>query len=308
MVATKEELRAVTVARVAGEILAVLTAAGVRHMTTMGLSVAAVAYPALGLRHVHDVDVLMDAEAIPVATRALVADGDCEARPGNRAGGPVTLAHRSGLPVRLVDRPFPEPFLAPGADALWANARAADVGGARTLVPSPASLLVQLCVWGYLTGSRNLSWAPDAWFVLGGGPAVDWHEVEETAADHGVQLPCALTLAYLGDELDVAMPEQTLVGLDRAAGSTDRARLDASLVAAWSAVRARRPTGTDALAVRSRLTLLRSALLPAPSYLRATGQSVHLWNLPSCYVRRPARALARRLRMRVEAQPGTANS
>jgi hypothetical protein len=303
VVAAKEDLRAAAVARVAGEVIAVLTGANVRHVTTLGVWVAASVYPAFGLRHVHDVDLIIDAEAIPIATAALVASGDCDAGPGSRRG-PVTLLHRSGLPVNLLDRPFPAPFRAAGADALWTNARAAAVGGSRTLVPSPATLLVHLCVWGYLTGSRTLTWAPDAWFVLGRAPdvdrhdAVDWREVEDVAAAHGVELPVSRALAYLVDQLDVPIPEQTLIALDRAAESTDRARRDASLRAAWSATRLRRRNGTDSPAVRSRLVLFRSALLPAPSYLRATGQPTRLWNLPGSYLRPPVRALAGRVRSR----------
>ncbi len=171
----------------------------------------------------------------------------------------------------------------------------ADVCGYRARVPSPAGLLTQVCVLGFLTGSRNLTWATDAWFLLDRWPHVDWNEVEDMATRCGVEMPLAATLRYLGEQLRAPVPQHVLATLEKSAATTGRAQLDALLVAAWPAARARQRVTPGSVRIRSRVPLYRSMMMPAPSYLRATGQAAGLGGLLGCYVRRPVQALSRRV-------------
>jgi hypothetical protein len=302
VVTTNEQRRASAVEHITGEVLAALADAEVEHLLTMGAATAVLAYPAAGLRHVHDIDLLITHGRIAEAAETLSAEGAVGVDSDDR-GESVNLVHRSGLPVTLHGRAFPVPFSDLGANMPAESAATADVGGCRTRVPSPAGLLTQVCVWGYLTGSSNLTWAADAWFALDRWPDVDWDEMEETASRCGVQLPLALTLRYLAEELEAPVSRRLLTALEDRAASTDRVRLEALLDAAWPAARARRRDEDGSVSLKSWVTLYRSRMVPAPSYLRATGQAASPGELLGCYLRRPARALTRRMSSRRPVDP-----
>lgn len=293
----REELRARALRRICGETRDALTAAGILPVLLRGLAASETVYPEPTLRHTHDLDLLVGADSLGEAVRALGgagfrADPSAAAPPGTRL-----FVHASGLPLALHDELFRAPLHRRKPESMLARARTVPCLGGPLRLLAPADQLLHVLVHAAGAGSRaSLLWACDAWLTIRAERALDWDTLVAEATARRAALPVAILLRYLATELEAPVPPATLDALDRAAGAATRVEREVALWGAWGVpgVRLSRALARAAGPVE-RAFLLRWRLLPAPDALMAAGRVPPGPALVSFYVGRPWRVLTRRL-------------
>ncbi len=183
-------------------------------------------YPAAGLRHSHDIDVLIrgsDLERAVAALRRSRFQPQGEAY--RQSADDRTLVHSSGLPLELHTSLFAQPT----GTSFTEQARARRVqavietggeGRRETRVQTLArpDALVHVLGHGFDAGPRgSLMWVSDAYFLIHNTPALDWGEVSAGAVRAQRGLALYLTLRYLRSGLDVPVPVETIGQLQSAA-------------------------------------------------------------------------------------------
>jgi hypothetical protein len=292
--AVREELRAATLDRIAADALTALREAGTEVLVARGAALAAGAYPGPGLRHCHDLDLLVDPRLRDRAAGAVVAAGVVSAE--RRDSHTTVLTHQTGVELRLHSRLFPIPWYDDELAGVLRRGVPVTVGGVAARMPGPADMLLHVCVHAVCCARPwQLSWAPDAWFTLRRWPELDWGQLLATARITRVQLPLQVTLSWLARELGAPVPQAVLGELAADGARASAGDRDVALALAWAA---RRRGGGGSTARRTRrgaLAFARWALLPSPAYLRATGRVRHRALLPAAYLARPLRLALRTL-------------
>ena len=192
--ATRERERTATMRAGVAEALGVLDAAGVDPTLTGGFAVAETAYPEPGLRHCHDVDVLIAGGERERATRALAGRGGGAESPQHR--GRLVVGHPLGAPVALHDRLFTLPGPRPEIASMLGRRREVRVDGAQARALAADDLLLQVVGRGVCdVPAGYLRWAVDAAEIARG--AVDWERFAATASRSRLTGILAIGLGYL---------------------------------------------------------------------------------------------------------------
>jgi hypothetical protein len=294
--AAREDRRAAAVREIAHGIFALLARDGISSLALKGAALAEMGYPHPGLRHTHDVDVMVEARHLGHAADLIGRSGfvtEPEHRDAN--GVPRLFTHPSGLPVALHRWIFSvQPFAEPLEEDVW---RRAVPGPGRSRALSPADALLHVCVHAMMHPQRStLVWVSDAWFMLERGPAPDWSTLMSAASRCGAALPLFAALRYLARELDAGIPAEVMAEVSRLASESTREASELALGGArpggagehrimWS--RARGP--------RERAFVARWVFLPTSAYvawLRGGSPTTPLFRW---YVRRYLGGIRRRI-------------
>lgn len=263
--ALRERERGISMSAATAGALEALRGAAVDATVLAGVTVGELAFPAPGLRHSHDIDMLIPAGRRAVAVAALEERGGLA---GGRFGGPgsTVVGHPLGAPVGLHTRLFSMPGIDPPQEAIVGRRSSVSIGGAEARILAPDDLLVYLIVRGLCEGPvGGLKWPVDAWFALQRWPDLDWDRLRATAAGMRITPVIAVGLEYLTARFDAPVPDAELAAIERAARSAGWRERDMVLVASLRRRRAHGPWLARAAAPRSALALLRWS----PSYLRA---------------------------------------
>jgi len=300
LAALKEDLRSQAYRRVLADTLGAMARDGVPVITGKAAALAETVYPRAALRHGHDIDLLVPADLLQRAAAAARAAGFADA-PAVRSvfDGGHRLVHTDGLPLVLHSEPLPHAAPRAVTDQWWQRAHTARIAGVDTRVAPAELALLQVCALAFLTPARtHLRWVTDCWYLLRAQPAMDWGRLIDDA--HCAQLSRCLhvMLGYLADTLHAPVPGRVLSELEHAARS-ERLGQERALYALWSSTR--RNLGALKWMLGGRRLhgdVLRWALLPSPSYLRAGYATAGGWRLPLAYLHRPLRFALERMRRR----------
>lgn len=255
-------------------------------------------YPRAGLRHLHDLQLLLSPTDLPKAVRLLQSRGlgvlsDSSSFTASR----VELTHPSGFPVALSCVVLHPPYESPPDSRFWQRSRAAHVADVAVRIPSPEDMLLQALAAATSPASGDsLVWACDAYHVLSRYPGVDWHAVLALAQPMHLLPPLAATVRYLAGALQAPIPDAIVTAFEAAA--VRNGRLGYEL--AWQSLCNRGREGRRSLWHRSvdwngRGALLRWMLFPSMQFLRSTGELRRSWMAPLVYVSRPLAYLKRRV-------------
>lgn len=203
--------------------LEVLGDAGVDALLLKGSAWALTVYPDIGLRPMHDCDVLVRPALVERAVAALV-DG------GWRAAGrlPTNFARRHQEidlldgQDRVVDLHWHLStwLVAPGQEMtadepFWDRSVPLEVFGVPTAALDPTDALLHAVLHGAWAGWRFApQWVADAVYIVGDGTAIEWDRIPEVAARHHLALPVRRALDYLRGRFSVAVPADCLRALD----------------------------------------------------------------------------------------------
>jgi Uncharacterised nucleotidyltransferase len=290
----REELRYRTLQSVAAEAIDALNRAGVEVLVTRGVALQETAYPAPGLRHSHDLDLLGRADELARGDAALARVGwSPRPAPPSRSleGATVTLVHPTGFPLKLHTRLLPRSYYDLPSEGAFSRARGFSLGGVAARRPSSTDMLIHVCV-GAVCRARSdaVKWVPDAWFTLRERQPIDWPLLTELAREGRLALPLATSLTYLARELDAPIPAAPLADLVSIAAGEDALALDGALALARSARRPSLPPAPDHL---SALRLAARLALPSPAYMRAHSRASGSAELSLAYASRLLRAARR---------------
>jgi hypothetical protein len=247
--AMREERRAVKLHAGAAAVLAELREAGLDPIVLRGVALAELAYPQPGLRHTHDLDLLLGPEEQERAVEALGALGG--SAPDGRSGrGDTVVLHPLGVPVAMHATLCVVRGPAMPIEAVRSRCIRAPIGGAETLVLAPDDELLHVIAQS-VTGPvpASIRWVPDAWFLLGTGIEPDWERLAATAEEARLGVVGLGALTYLAG-LGLPVPETAFASLREATARCGREEADFVLLAALRAQRRRRrPVGAAALPV-----------------------------------------------------------
>lgn len=183
-----------------------LAAAGLAPVVIRGFALSETLYDEPGLRHSHDIDLLLTGDDVERAraTLARLEFGECgKAERGSR----VRLAHASGLQVALHGALFPASRDGQLMADVLGRCEARPIAGRPSRVLAPADALLHACshAWDG-EGRRSPLWICDSWFLLSRHGDADWSGIGEAARRAGIESPLALILDYLVTELQVRLP------------------------------------------------------------------------------------------------------
>jgi len=230
---------------------------GLRVLFLKGGALAHAVYPERFLRHCHDIDVVVHPDDVDRVVQGLPASGFAP----NSLG---VLTHRSGLPLRVHRTSFAVGAYDLPFEKVWARRTLVAIGDVGVAAPAMAHAFVQICGHAsYWHGSESLRWVADAFF-LAGAKTLDWNEIASVAYQSRLVVPLSLQLAWLREELDVAVPDAMLDGLKAAARLATPDQLRAAALGAVGAQPRRLLQALRAAGVLSAPTLLRDALAPPP--------------------------------------------
>jgi len=268
-----EERRATRIRAILVEALASLQRAGVAVVLLKGAALAETVYPQFELRHCHDLDLLVEEAALPVASEALSAAGfqPAAAAGGRAIGQSLAMKHADGLPVNLHTRLWTTRIRGDPEAIFLRRVRVIDIGGERATILAPADMLLHVCGHaGIGAGPGNWAWIADAAMIQHRhqSTAEDWAGLVRTAAEIGIALPLAARFDYLAARIGLPIPPAALNALTEAACRSSRSERDAAISAARAA------SGVAFIAMlrrsgwRSRLDLARWALRRSPRIAR----------------------------------------
>jgi hypothetical protein len=280
-----------------------LAAAGIRTMLLKGAALVLTSCDAPGIRPIGDVDVLIEPEHARTAKRIVEQLGWVAWRGYSERD--FQLAHGLNLqkpPHGALDLHW---YLLteccwPGADrGLWPRAQPLASISPMTVVPSPADLLLHVCLHGLRWSPVHAGhWVSDAVCILqAAGDELDWQVVIDECARRRLGLQMMHALRVVDDRGHVDIPEAVIGALERQPDSwCDRleCRLKGrpvvsagGLFVIWAGWRRTvRAAGADGLRPPSWLRYLAAALgLTSPARL-AGRFATHAWTRAKAVRRR----------------------
>jgi Uncharacterised nucleotidyltransferase len=294
-----EELRHDAYNGVLHAVLAGLAAARVPAIVLKGAALADTVYPQPGLRHSHDIDLLVAPEDMARAQEILVPIGLRRAGADAATAAPsLTFVHPSGLPIQLHTRLFRSPFYQAPLAQVWARSEPAVIAHAAARTLSAGDALAQILGQAASAGSReSLLWVCDAWCLSTRNPALDWVRFVDVVCQSSLALPVAIQLRYLCEAFELAVDGAALQEIEGRAHRATLTEREAAIYAVRAGARGRlREMWMRGACWRTRVALLKWMALPSPRLLRTLTPGLGAWTLPLQYVRRPLGYLTRRLR------------
>jgi hypothetical protein len=294
--ALREELRATRVRDIASGVLDALDAAALQVFVVGGAALAATVYESWALRHCHDVDLLVDDSRFDEVTAVLGRAGLERLNDVASAEHRATFRHASGLEFVAHTLAFDSAFHAGSRAVLPRGDRTLVIGSRTARTVSPEALLVHVLGQASVSAGRcRLVWVADAWHLLSRHTDLDWDDVLTRIADHRLDLPAATLITYLSD-VAPSIPSSVVMHLRARAAAADHVARDVALGGMTAAVRGDLAYIWRATrSWRARLRFARWAIAPSPAYVRAAFHEPAAWQLPLCYLYRPARFVAERL-------------
>ena len=269
-----EERRAVQLRPILTQVLATLRETGADVLLLKGVALAETVYPQFRLRHCHDLDLLVEPEALPAAREALLATGfQRMAVAGQVRDGPtLALQHEGGLPVNL----HTTLWSSQAPDRLLADLQrrattiAIDSQSARIL--APMDMLLHICGHaGIGAGPGNWTWIVDAAMILRRHAASveDWARLVSNAAESDLAVALAVRFSSLAERFELPIPATVLNRLVETAWRSPSGEKDAAISTARAA------SGVPLIAMvrrsgwRSRIEIARWALRRSGRLVRA---------------------------------------
>jgi hypothetical protein len=267
----------------AGHGLRALSEAGFETLVLKGAALMVQCYGDSGLRPMVDVDVLVRTERAREAAEVLRRSGwrpapgpsladQMPITPGtifdDEEGGSIDLHwHSLWAPAR--------------EDDFWDAALPIEIGDAPTLGQCHPDHLLQVCVHGIWSGTRQpVRWLADATMVLrSAGAGLDWDRVVERARARSVTLPMAAALRVLRGTLAAPVPEGVLRSLER----TPRGGIERAVHWGWTGP----PTRARRAVVLADNYRRRRGLPPGPARAESVAAYVDAYTRMAWGVERP---------------------
>lgn len=246
--------------RKAARVIDALAVAGTPTLLMKGAALAAAQYDEPALRPMGDVDMMVRQSDALRAFRVLGEAGfhACGAEPAPTSPGMLAVRHAAALdngepggPIDLHWRAHGAYVDSAAAEWLWIRATPLRTGGASTLAPDSADLLIGVCLHG-ARWSRPpaIRWVADS-LVLLRGARLDWAYLLTQTGRLRASLPMATTLGYLKAAFDAPVPVDVIAALTAAKPRAAERRLFLA---------DQRPPGTLDLPTAMRLHLRLAAL------------------------------------------------
>ena len=293
----RDELRSKSYGRICREVTKTFANAGIPVVVLKGAALAETAYKTAALQHAHYLDILIKSADFEPALEVLAPLGFIRST-AVRAGSEsqvVELVHESGLPLILYRQLFRVPFYNVAIEEIWARSGIQAISGAPTRLLSPADNLFHICGSVFdVESHESLRWVCDAWFVIHRYPDLDWEVLLDYSRRSRMALALYLTLDYVAEALDAPIPVDVLNRLCAAASKADSIEREAVLFGVQTNARG----GLKRILQKcgdwpTRVSVLKWALFPSPSYLRWIHEIGWSWLLPLYYFYRPLRYLVR---------------
>jgi hypothetical protein len=211
----REEIRAESYFRTCGEVLSALQQCHIRAIPLKGAALALGVYDHPGLRHCHDIDILVDeADPYDVSERLAPLGFEIWQSRMSEHWEDLKFKHRSGLPLEIHRRLFDAPSYDIPFQELWQSTKPLPISKIRSRALSPTHSLLQVCSNAFFCNGRaSLSWVCDAWLVMDRNSDLEWQELIKLADRNDLAPALSITLGYLSDAFAAAVPNEYLVRL-----------------------------------------------------------------------------------------------
>jgi len=285
-----EQLRNRTFLRVCRAALNALETSRVSAIMLRGAALSATAYPGWGIRHCHDLDLLVSSPQVDLAINALTQNGfmEFETSPAT-AEQAVILMHDSGFKVALHRKLLRIAYYRPPLAKMFERRRPLNVADLTGQMLAPEDMLLHICGHASCGTQRcSLSWVADAFLLIKSQRMLDWRLFCETVAESRLPVPVYAMLDYLAQELEAPIPQSALHHLQRDAAAAETRAFEA---ACTGLRRGARGSVSELLGSasdwRTRALLLRWMLFPSIECLSWSHPIDGIWKVPVLYLTRP---------------------
>jgi len=294
----REEQRNRIIGSVLSELLRTLETRDIQPVLIKGAALAATVYPEPWARHVHAIDLLIDAADWRTLRELLPKLRFTAGSNGPDAEHHQTYRHWTGLALGVHSRAFYLPYFELPRAAVERRTTKLDLQGVAVRTLSPEDSLVHLCGHAMYARSRpNQRWVCDAVLLIRKYSRLDWSLVADTAEE-------ARTLPALSVQLDwlaqtfCPIPAASTVGMRQRATRVAAANREAIFVSLLHTTQSRRRTlAALSGALRAQLQFLRFSLMPSSRYMRWNCNASSAWRLAMAYADRPRRLALRIARL-----------
>ena len=201
--------------------------------------------------------------------------------------GPITLLHRTSLPVTLSSSLYELSCHPRSWEELWQDGRPATIAGEAARMPSPEDQLAHVLGRASFSPTRvTLQWACDAWKIAARAPTLDADAFVAAAGQSAIVLAASTMLQYLS-ALGATISSGLLDAAQRRASSATRFERDLAL----NGLRLGTRSGLSGVLQRMperriRLALLWWTVFPSADYVRWAHQPRHSAFIPARYISR----------------------
>jgi len=257
--AMTEQRRTRSYEQICARAFSALSGASIPFIVLKGIGLASLVYPAPGLRHSHDIDVLVEVHA---RDRVAAAVGSTGFTAALSHADRMRFLDPSGLPLELHLGLCRLPQYAPPPPEIWHRAARCQTAAGHIATLGAADHLIHVLRQASCCASRDtLIWVCDAWYLIARAAELDWSVVVRTVAGSTAAIPIAGLLEFLSVQLRAPVPGLVSEGLSAVAGAADRTAHDAILDGIRAGRRGRfRTMFGQARTNRERTRILRWAL------------------------------------------------
>ncbi|OFW13600.1 MAG: hypothetical protein A3F70_14890 [Acidobacteria bacterium RIFCSPLOWO2_12_FULL_67_14] len=292
-----EQLRLTAYRSILAEVLHELGHRNVRFLLTGGALNGETLYPH-GLRHSHDIDLLVRPSERTAVERALVDAGFAPPRRHDR--NHLTLLHAKGLPISLHESALAFRAYQLDCEDVFARAETYEILGHAVEGPGREDRFLQACINGITSDRRGVLWVGDS-MLLARQQGLDGGKLAMTSQAANCELPVWIALRYLETRLALAAvrpgvrltPEIRRL-LETAAGRSGPSARETLLQGTWSGHRGSVHQHLKYCAsAGEKLLVLKAKVLPSLRALTGSNRVDGPGDLPRFYWGRAQRLLRR---------------
>lgn len=287
-----EELRARTYLRICGIALEALSGKKLDVTVLRGAALSATVYPDPGLRHCHDLDLLVDPRLLQDTIDVLNRNGFVPVSHDRSTARSLRLVHSSKFSVVLHQDLFRIDYYRPPLEDMKIRRVPFVLGGKASETFAPEDMLLHIC--GHVANGQradSLCWVCDAWLLIEKNPELDWALFRDVVQETGLSLPVYAILRYMAEELAASIPQTVIRTLRAAALAPPTVAVEAALTGLR---RGQRASAYGLLAAapdwRTRLRVLNWMVFPTSACLSWSYRVDGFWSLPLAYLTRPWRS------------------
>lgn len=198
------------------ELVARLGEAGIPCIILKGAGLILSTYRDHGVRYMDDCDFLVPYEEAPRAIALMQEWGWWPAPPFARLFRPyvagLNLDNHHKLGVDLHWHAMSQRCTVEEDRPYWEGKRPIEFEGTQAFVLNPTDQLLHTCINGsYWSEYTRPNWVADAfWQFRAHGAELDWKRLLEIARSHQLSLPLWVTLDYLKERFDLAVPAEVI--------------------------------------------------------------------------------------------------
>ncbi len=180
----RESLRSATYEDILAALLDKLSRLDIPVLVTGGAALAASEYAEPGLRHCHEIEIVVREADLCAVLAAVATAGNGDAPNGDDTH-PITVYHKSGVPLDIHSGRLGGTPGAPTFADLWRRSRMVDTANGRMRIPGLHDAILYMLAKKWIRHDRDAyTWVCDAWMSAVAADFRRWEDIHAGRTNH----------------------------------------------------------------------------------------------------------------------------